>query len=145
MRRAGDTNVRMDILAHRQNIHCVTEVEFSNAVIDAPRSVLDGIAVMRSRYSVPADQITGLIICSELPNQRSEFYRVVQDIKKVLGVQLHTLTPSAMIILVWSLAGLSSLPYADAESTSLRATIEANLGHAVSVSLGVAGALEAPK
>jgi ferredoxin len=145
MRRAGDTNVRMDLLAQRDGLLCVTEVEFSDAVIDAPRSVLDGLAVLRGRYGVPAEFSAGLVVVGALPNQRSEYWHVMSDIEKTLGVRLHTATAGSLVLLVWEGAQLRHLPFASLGAPSIRSDIEKNLGTKLGITLGEAAALEAAK
>lgn len=145
MRRAGDTNVRLDLLAERKSTLCVTEVEFSDAVIDAPRSVLDGIAVLRSRYQVAADLSVGLVVVGALPNQRSEYWHVISDVKGVLGVKVHTVSAGALVLLVWEGVALHHLPFASLGNPSIRADIERNIGNRLCISPCAAAALEAPK
>jgi len=145
MRRAGDTNVRLDLLSQRDDMICVAEVEFSDAVIDAPRSVLDGLAVLRSRYGVKPEVSTGLVVASVLPNQRSEYWHVMTDIETALGLRVQTITVGALVLLVWAGKALTHLPFGHLGSPSIRADIEKSLAERLSISLGCAGALEAPK
>jgi Fe-S-cluster-containing hydrogenase component 2 len=145
MRRAGDTNVRLDLLAQRDDLICVAEVEFSDAVIDAPRSVLDGLAVLRTRYGVKPEVSTGLVVASILPNQRSEYWHVMSDIETALGLRVHTITVGALVLLVWAGKALTHQPFGYLGSPSIRADVEKNLAEKPAISLGCAGALEAPK
>jgi len=145
MRRAGDTNVRVDIVAQREAAVCVTEVEFTDAVIDAPRCVLDGIAVLRARYGLLEPTVVGLVVAGVLPNQRSEYWRVVADIEKALAVRVHTVTPAALVFLVWEGRTLNDPPFASHDAPTIRAALEANRLERFDLSLGVASALEAPK
>lgn len=145
MRRAGDTNVRLDLLAQRGDLICVAEVEFSDAVIDAPRSVLDGLAVLRSRYGVKPEASAGLVVASALPNQRSEYWHVMSDIETALGLRVHTVTVGALALLVWTGKALTHQPFGHLGSPSIRADVEKNLAEKPAISLGCAGALEAPK
>lgn len=145
MRRSGDTNIRMDLLAQRASSLCVTEVEFSDAVIDAPRNVLDGIAVLRARYRIPEGALVGLVVAGALPNQRSEYWHVISDIEKALGVRVHTATAAALVLLLWEGRTLEKLPFAALGQSSIRGDIEENIGHTLNLSQGVASALEARK
>jgi Fe-S-cluster-containing hydrogenase component 2 len=144
-RRNGDTNMRIDVLAEQPARLCVTEVEFSDAIIDAPRSVLDGVAVLHGRYAIPKDIITGLICSADLPNQRSEYWQVIADIKDAVGVSVHTVTVPSLVLFVWARAKLTHLPYAAIGQATIRPAIESQLGRAVAISSGVASALEVAK
>lgn len=145
MRRAGDTNIRLDLLAQKESLICIAEVEFSDAIIDAPRSVLDGLAVLRSRYGVKPEASIGLVITNSLPNQRSEYWAVMSDIEAVLGLRVHTLTVGALALLVWSGQPLTHLPIGNLAKQSIRAEIEENLAEELPITLGCAGAFEAQK
>lgn len=144
MRRAGDTNVRMDVIAQSSGLICVTEVEFSDAVIDAPRNVLDGIAVLRMRYGL-SKLTAGLVVVYALPNQRSEYWHVISDIEKILDVRIYTISATALILLLWEGCTLNHLPFASLEKASIRSDIEKNLNRTLPLSLGIAGVLEVPK
>ena len=145
MRRAGDTNVRMDLIAQNKSLIFVTEVEFSDAVIDAPRSVLDGISVLKMRYGLNINLISGLVVVYALPNQRSEYWHVISDIEKILNVRIYTISAAALILLLWEGCTLNWLPFVSLEKTSIRSDIEKNLNRNLSLTLGIAAALEVPK
>lgn len=145
MRRSGDTNVRIDVVAERENQFCVTEVEFSDAVIDAPRSVLDGIAVLTARYGVKQKSLAGMVVAGSLPNLRSEYWRVVSDIEKVLNLRIYTVTAAALVLLVWEARDLMQLPFAALDRTTIRPSLEVCFERALPVSLGLASALEPAK
>jgi NAD-dependent dihydropyrimidine dehydrogenase PreA subunit len=145
IRRAGDTNVRLDLVAERKGRLVTAEIEYSDAAIDAPRSVLDSLAVIRNRHGVKPDLVTGMVLVWTLPNQRSEYWRVLGDIENVIGVRISTLTAPALACLVWQGTPLEALPTANHKLMSIRATMEANLGRSVEVTIGLRAVLEAQK
>jgi Fe-S-cluster-containing hydrogenase component 2 len=54
VRRKGDTNIRIDaIVAFQDGKVGVVEVEFSGAVLESPRALLEDIAVLHGRYAMP--------------------------------------------------------------------------------------------
>ena len=148
-RRAGDTNVRVDLVADRLEILSAIEVEFSNAIIDAPRSVLDSLAILLSRYDKDRSKIIGLVAALELPNLRSEYWQVIADIQKALDVRVYTVTVTALSMLLWNNAVFGhvpdSLPFATIGHASIRDAIEMSLGRSLELSLGCASALESSK
>jgi hypothetical protein len=145
MRRAGDTNVRIDIVAERSGALGVVQFESSFNAVEAPRSVLDGLAVVRARYAVAAELTVGAIIMDSLPNGRSDFWQVLLDIRNVLGIEISTLTPVALIMLVWSHKELEQLPYSSANGHQIRNVLETVMGKQISVPMGFAAALEPTK
>src|SRR6266699_419680 len=149
MRRRGDTNVRIDIAAERNSRVCAVEVEFSEAVVDAPRNVLDDLAVLIARYKQDKTTLNGLIVALTLANQRSEYFQVIEDVEKVLGIRIGTVTVGALMLLMWNGKTLgensSDLPHASAGAPSIRPDIERMLGRKLKLSTGLASVLETPK
>ena len=110
VRRKGDTNVRMDGLLRFSNGKIgVLELETSKAVLESPRALLEDIAVLNSRFDIPINKIIPLSIIVTLPNFRGEYYQVIDDIKKVLGIQCHTFTLGALCILAWHFKTIDNL------------------------------------
>lgn len=91
------------------------------------------MAVYISRYKQKKDQISPLIIGLELPNQRSEFWQVIADIKKVQDIRISTLTIGAMFMLVWAQKTITSeaesLPYGDSSNYSIKTGVDHLLGN----------------
>ena len=151
MRRRGDTNVRMDLILGPPGVKTgIAEIEFGDAIVEAPRSILDSFAVMYSRYSIPRKEIIPLIVCLDLPNQRSEYWQLISDIKKILGIEIGTLTIGTLVLLGWNKVDLilrSSQPiYLDAEDDDLRPKIERLLKRKLDIrGSGYAGLLRSEK
>jgi len=127
IRRKGNNHMRMDLLLGPPGItKGVVEVEFGqNAVLDAPRDVLDALAVLTSRYEWPLSETTPFVITDELPNKRSEYWEIVKDIREVTGVRIGTITILALHLLLWSRRKPSSyeLFHVDKESDSYRTAV----------------------
>ncbi|MGP6191605.1 MAG: 4Fe-4S dicluster domain-containing protein [Vulcanimicrobiaceae bacterium] len=101
-RRRGDTNIRIDAVGALSDGNIVVmEIELSNAALESPRALLEDLAVMHSRYGIELASMDPLSIVTALPNGRSEYYRVIDDITNVLGLSLRTVSVAALIILVW--------------------------------------------
>jgi len=142
--RTGDVNNRMDVYVALAETSVATEVEISSAQIDAPRSVLDSIAVLHGRHKIAKSQIDGLIIVGELPNSRSEFWAVLSDIESVLKIKIKVLTTTAAAILVHNKVKLSKIQ--DLESSlSIRKLFEATTGRKLGLKSGAYSAFEAGK
>ena len=148
IRRTGDTNIRMDVLASKGKILCTAEVEFSENLIDAPRCVLDNLAVLISRYGYTRSLLRGAVLALLLPNQRSDYWQVISDIEQALNIHIYTLSLGALLLLLWNRAELGKkapLQIVNADSPDLRSIIEKEIGRKIEISAGCAAALESSK
>lgn len=110
VRRRGDTNIRFDgLLGFPNGFIGVMEIELSPNAVESPRALLEDVAVLHSRYEVPTKQIYPVSVLLVLPNARSEYYQVIQDIDNVLDIKCRTLTVGALLAMVWNLATLTDL------------------------------------
>lgn len=127
IRRRGDVYFRIDALVADAPSIGIAEIEFRKDSLESPRAVLDDIAVLSSRYSINKAEIKPFIISLEFPNIRTEYWRVIKDIKTVLDIQIHSLTLGALCLLVWSFIdapiGMVDF-YADIDSPSIRMEAE---------------------
>lgn len=150
MRRRGDSNVRMDMVLGPPGIKGGTgEVELGAGVLDAPRNILDNVAVLVARYEIARDHIIPLIVSLYLPNQRSEYWQVIKDIRTVLDVSINSITIGALVVLVWNRAKIEIRTgeelYIDSDSPSLRPSVERILGRKLNIITGYSGFLESGK
>lgn len=129
MRRKGDVFARMDIVlgAPWPDYGCV-EAEFGDvAVLDAPRDLLDDVAVSVGRLGKNPRSLATLVVTDVLPNRRSEYWRIVQDVRNVLGIKIGTVTVLALCLLVWRGRRMSDLPldlfHVDIDTPSYRASV----------------------
>ena len=140
MRRKGDNAVRMDIaLGHPWPIYGCAEAEFGDvAILDAPRDLMDDVAVSVSRLGMDKDSLIALVVTDVLPNKRSEYWRIIQDVREILGVRIGTVTVLALCLVVWRGRKLSELPpnlfHVDIETESYRvAVLEPLLGRQLKI------------
>ena len=127
MRRRGNNHMRMDLLLGSPGIaRGAVEVEFGQiAAIEAPRDMLDSIAVLSSRHDWKADEIVTLIVTDKLPNSRSGYWDVIADIKQVTDISIGTVTTFALHLAIWLRKPLPdpSLFYSDRASAGYRARV----------------------
>ena len=131
MRRSGDVYIRIDALIETAGKVAPIEVEFTNAVLESPRAILDDIAVLYSRYGIDKNTMAPLMISFEFPNNRTEYWQVIKDINSVLGIKINSLTIGALILLMWAFKKSNILEqtfYADITKASIRNEIEKILG-----------------
>jgi len=102
--RKGDVNERFDVLFTTEaGYKIVAEIEIpSTAILDAPRNLLDDIAIMTNRHENDIKELESLVICWDLPNNRTDYWNVVQDINNILKIKIKTCTVLALAILVWT-------------------------------------------
>ena len=102
-RRRGDTNIRIDAVGFsRSERPFVAEIETGAGVLESPRALLEDVAVLHSRYGYAVNGIDPVSIILSFPNVRSEYYQVIRDIEKVLGLRCRTVTVGALVALLWS-------------------------------------------
>ena len=100
--RKGNNHMRMDIIFSGKGIGGIAEVEFGqDAVLDAPRDILDALAILIARYRWSAQDIKAVIISDVLPNRRSEYWHIIQDIKNVLNIRVGTVTIFTLMLANW--------------------------------------------
>lgn len=152
MRRLGDVNVRMDLVIWESPTGKIgtVEVEFNQAaLIDTPRNIIDNLAVLIARYRVPVDRASGLVVALSLPNQRSEFWQVMEDLRQVLQVRTSVLTVGVLMFFVWSRRTLDLALDGSFEtgpgSYSIRKGAEGKLRRRLRIRLGTAAVLESTK
>ena len=151
IRRRGDTNIRMDMVLGPPGVAKGTGVvEFRvDGILDAPRNVLDNIAVLCSRYGFNKKDLVALVVTSALPNHRSEYWQLVRDVAEVLGIKIGSITWGALMVGIWQGARLRIQPdnefYADSTSYSIRRALEGMLGRKLRLGQGYPGFVESPK
>ena len=149
MRRKGDTNIRMDGLVRFVSKQIgVVELETGAAVLESPRALLEDIAVLHSRFGVPMEDIVPVSVIGAMPNQRAEYYQVIDDIANVLEIQCRTLTFGALCMVLWHFRKLDGLHgelfTTNTESTDLHSSL-AQLIPALPVAEPYQGAYRPPK
>lgn len=146
--RIGDNNFRMDGIVCNPKRIGLCEVEFGNDLLDSPRNILDDIAVISSRYSLKYTDLNCFIISLELPNKRSEYWRVINDINNVLNIQISSLSIGALLILLWNLKPIDICNhtfYADYKNLQIRTYLEELLERKINISEGYCSILEVNK
>ena len=150
MRRRGDAYLRMDIVFEQSEEKLGTcEVELGDGVLDAPRNLLDNVAVLVSKYKISRNNIIPLAVTLSLPNQRSEYWQVIKDIKQVLNLQINSLTIGMLVLLVWNRIKVplnsQEILYADSDTYTLRDKFEYMLGRELNIAEGYPGFIESQK
>lgn len=147
IRRIGDVYTRMDAV-YCSNDRCfgAVEIEYGKDTLDASRGILDDIAVLFTRYSIPIKANNPLVVCLSLPNARQGYWQVVRDVRSVKRIRIQTLSIGALLILLWNGAYFQPTIndyYIDFDNMELRNTICKQLGmRHINLSNGYLGILE---
>ena len=91
LRRTGDVNMRLDSIGKIDNKTALISIEFGNDAVSLPRKLLEAYAITHNRYKINKDKIILISIIYKLPNKRSDFYQVIDDILNVLKIKIYTL------------------------------------------------------
>ena len=132
--RSGDVNLRMDALSKQNGIYYPIEIELI-ASLDSPRDILDDVAVFCSRHNVLKKDIVGIIVLAEFPNKRSEYWELLSDIEKTIGLEVATIPLTALLIGMWNKRPINiDHFYLGKGKTSAREALNKILGKEVEIS-----------
>lgn len=95
----GNQHNRIEFFAFADEKYLIGECETSNDVLSVSRRILDDLAVLVSRYAINISDIIPLAVINRLPNKRTDFYEVIEDINKVIGVQINTISYACLFFL----------------------------------------------
>lgn len=120
----GVISIRTDLVG----TDFIAEIEFGEDILETPRSILDDVAVLSSRYNVDFKKIQTLIFIDKLPHVRSEIWEVIKDIRKITNIKIQTISLFYLFLRVWSghklLTDTGNIDfYIDNESTDYRRRI----------------------
>ena len=145
--RQGDVYTRMDGYYATGDQEGVMEIETGSDMLDVSRALLDDIAVLNVRYSIPISKNHPLAICLCLPNRRTDYWQVLKDIRKVTGISISTITFGMLLLVLWSFDSIEDFDqfYIDVDDSSLREKLESYLERGIRLSAGHLGILENSK
>lgn len=132
--RVGVVATRMDAVYVGVGRSGAIEMEFQADSLSTARNLLDDLVMMAERNGIEVEDNTPIALYSLLPNTRQGYYQVCDDIKKVLGIQVRTLSLAALLLLIW--CG-KKLQFDDHNfvlgfrSTSIVDDLEALIGHKI--------------
>jgi len=95
--RPGDTNSRLDIVYSKQAVIGISQIELGLDHLDAARRLLSESATAISRHNKNISQLCPTLFCLNLPNQRSDYYELVIDAIRVLGISIRTIPIGSLV------------------------------------------------
>lgn len=98
----GDTNDAFELVAESKQAQYPIEIAIGGDTLDSTRRILSGCARLVSKGIVQVADLKPILIVDELPNSRSEIYRVIEDMNKYLHLDLKIISLSILQIIVFS-------------------------------------------
>lgn len=139
---------RMDGFFMNSQIKGVIEIEKGKDTLEAVRRILEDISYLDYKNNIEVNQNVPLVVCFKLPNKRQGYYQVIKDIKKVLKLEVQTVSLGMLLILSWNNININFIEdkvYLDFDNLSVRDIIEKNLGRKINISQGYLGITEPSK
>jgi len=143
--RVGDVNLRSDMILQSKNNVGLVEIEKGNNLLDPPRNILEQYALLKSRYELK-QKISCFIFTSYLPRKRQDYWNVIEDISKIIGIKIKTISFASLFFLYLSenlsLKNLEKFDIVDGETNHRKLIGESLLEN---ISPGFKGILEIEK
>ena len=97
---AGNNHIRTEFFGQETRMIIIGESNSSDTdTLSVTRRIMDDEAVMIGRYKYQKNDILPLSVINGLPNKRTDYYEVIQDIKNILGIQIYTVTFHVLFLL----------------------------------------------
>lgn len=110
----GDTNDAFELVAEISQSAYPIEIAIGGDTLDSTRRILSGCASLISKNIVQIEDLKPILIVDELPNSRSDVYRVIEDMHRYLGLDLKII-PLSILQLI-SFAEISLVEYLNSSS-----------------------------
>ena len=78
------------------------EIEVGNDVLDTIRRLLAAVAIASGRFGLPRPSITPVVVLTDLPNKRGDYYEVIKDIDERLNITIRTITAAVLLAQIQS-------------------------------------------
>lgn len=98
----GDTNDAFELVAESKQAKYPIEIAIGGDTLNSTRRILSGCARLVSKGIVKVLDLKPLLIVDELPNSRSDIYRVIEDMNKYLHLDLKIVPLSILQVMVFT-------------------------------------------
>jgi NAD-dependent dihydropyrimidine dehydrogenase PreA subunit len=95
----GDNNNWAELVVDDGSALLAVEIEVGSDGLDAARRVVADVALVCGRYGVSIEEVIPVVVMVQLPNVRTDFYRVVANLRERLGLRVLTVP---LAVLIWS-------------------------------------------
>lgn len=90
----------IDVLAKKEEFNLAVEVELDNQLIDTPRNLITYLALLVKRHQWDKNNTKLLSVGMNLPNNREEYWNVINDIDEILNIKINVSTIPYLIYLL---------------------------------------------
>ena len=98
----GDTNDAFELVAETSESAYPLEIAIGGDTLDSTRRILSGCARLISQGIIQINSLRPILIVDELPNSRSDVYRVIEDMNKYLGLDVKIIPLSILQLLSYT-------------------------------------------
>lgn len=98
----GDTNDSFELVAEKNRISYPIEIAGAGDTLDSTRRIMSGCATLLAKKNFSIQELRPVLIVGEMPNSRSDIYRILDDMSKYLGLKLKMVPMSALVVLAYS-------------------------------------------
>ncbi len=97
----GDINDAFELVVESDKAAFPIEIAIGGDTLDSTRRILSGCASLIAKGIVEVFSLKPILIVDELPNSRSEIYRVIEDMHNYLGLDLKIVPLSIFQLLIY--------------------------------------------
>lgn len=100
LRKQGANSMVVEVAGECDGSFLVAQVQASNDTLDPFRRLLVGLAHLLGAQGYEKKDFTPVVVILGLPNSRADYYRLVADVRKFLGVEVRTVTAAWLYLAI---------------------------------------------
>jgi hypothetical protein len=94
----GDNNAPAECVLVVDDLVVLIEIEARAVTLDAVRRVTSGVAIAVSRNRQEIGSVVPVVVVLRLPNSRVDYYRLLDDTDRRLGLAIRTITAALLLM-----------------------------------------------
>lgn len=98
----GDNNDSFELVAEKNRVTYPIEIAGAGDTLDSTRRIMSGCATLLAKKNFSLNELRPILIVDEMPNSRSDIYRILDDMSRYLGLKLKMVPVSALVVLAYS-------------------------------------------
>tara|TARA_A100001011_G_C13941165_1_gene687203 strand:- start:3 stop:683 length:681 start_codon:yes stop_codon:yes gene_type:complete len=144
--RVGDNNFRTDLILKDSDLTGIVDIGKSEEALESPRNILEQNAIFFSRYNIKDDKVF-IVVSNHLPRLRQDYWKVLNDIKKILNIDIKNITTGTLFLLVLLRKKIQLKDLENTDITSIGKNLRNLVGHSFleDIPLGYKGIFEIEK
>jgi Fe-S-cluster-containing hydrogenase component 2 len=85
----GDTNDSFEVVAEADPVVFPIEIAVGGDTLDSTRRIISGCARIIAKQTVSIERLKPILVVDQMPNSRSEIYRIIEDISNYLKLDIR--------------------------------------------------------